>query len=82
MTERGIVTAAITIMGLWRIFNSGVSELYYVVIKQMGLKTGSMLPVIIDIQSLIWDVVLGTIIILAAPAIAAMIYGSKPKPQP
>jgi len=81
MTERGIVGAAITIMGLWRILNGGVNDLFYVVAKQAGLKTPSSLPVIIDIQGLAWDVLLGTLIILAAPAILSLIYGSKANPQ-
>lgn len=51
MTERGIVGAAITIMGLWRILNGGVNDLFYVVAKQMGLKTASVLPVVIDIAA-------------------------------
>jgi hypothetical protein len=80
MTERGIVGAAITIMGLWRILNGGVNDLFYVVAKQMGVKTASSLPVIIDIQGLVWDALLGTLIILAAPAILNMIYGGKAKP--
>ena len=82
MTERGIVGAAITIMGLWRILNGGVNDLFYVVAKQMGLKTASSLPVVMDIQGVIWDVLLGVVIILAAPAIVNMIYGGKAKLQP
>jgi len=82
MTERGLVTAAITMMGLWRIFNDGVTNLYYVVVKQLGLKTGSMLPVAVDIQSLVWAVLFGVITILAAPTIADVIYGKQPKTQP
>jgi hypothetical protein len=54
MTERGLVGAAITIMGLWRILNGSVNDLYFVVIKQMGLKTASTLPVAIDLEGLIW----------------------------
>jgi hypothetical protein len=82
MTERGIVGAAITIMGLWRILNGGVSDLFYIVVKQMALKTASTLPVVIDIQGFIWDALMGTIIIMAAPAILNMIYGGKAKQQP
>jgi hypothetical protein len=77
MTERGIVGAAITIIGLWRILNGGVSDLFYVVMKQIGLKTASALPVDIDIQGFVWDISLGTLIILAAPAILNMIFGRK-----
>ena len=80
MTERGLVTAAITIIGLWRILNGGMNSLYYVVVKQMGLKTTSMLPVATDIQAVIWNVLVGVVVILAAPAIASMIFG-KARPQ-
>ena len=81
MTERGIVRAAITIIGLWRILDGGVGALYYVVIKQLGLKTASVIPVAIDIETVVWDALLGTIIVLAAPAIVKMIYGDKATPQ-
>jgi hypothetical protein len=53
-----------------------------VVAKQMGLKTASSLPVVMDIQVLVWDALLGTLIILAAPAILNMIYGGKAKLEP
>ena len=67
---------AIRFIGLWRIFINGGNSLYYVVIKQIGMKTPSGLPVSIDIQALIFDLILGIAIIAAAPAVAQMIVGA------
>jgi|1185.fasta_scaffold125842_3 hypothetical protein len=68
---------AIRFIGLWRIFINGGNSLYYVIVKQIGMKTQSGLPASIDIQALIFDLVLGIAIIAAAPAVAQMIVGAK-----
>ena len=67
---------AIRFIGLWRIFINGGNSLYYVIVKQIGMKTQSGLPVSIDIQALIFDLVLGIAIIAAAPAVAQIIVGA------
>lgn len=77
MTEQGALKTAIRIIGLWRIFEGSANSLYYVVVKQLGLPTASPLPVKTDIQSFFFDLVLGVLIIGAAPAITQMICGSK-----
>ena len=41
------------------------------------MKTQSGLPASIDIQALIFDLVLGIAIIAAAPAVAQMVVGAK-----
>jgi len=82
MTERNIVGAAITVFGLWRIFYGGMNDLFYVVVKQMGLRTASQMPVAIDIEGLVFDVLVGVIIIIAAPAILDLIYGGRTAKQP
>jgi hypothetical protein len=68
---------AIRFIGLWRIFINGGNSLYYVIVKQIGMKTQSGLPASIDIQALIFDLVLGIAIIAAAPAVAQMVVGAK-----
>ena len=77
MGEANILANAIRFIGLWRIFINGGNSLYYVVIKQIGIKTQSIMPVLIDIQALIFDLVLGIAIIAAAPAVAQMIVGNR-----
>lgn len=77
MGERNMLANAIRFIGLWRIFINGGNSLYYVVVKQIGIKTQSILPASIDIQALIFDLVLGIAIIVAAPAVAQMIVGTR-----
>jgi hypothetical protein len=77
MGEHNMLTNAIRFIGLWRIFINGGNSLYYVIVKQIGMRTQSGLPASIDIQALIFDLVLGIAIIAAAPAVAQMIGGSK-----
>lgn len=77
MGERNMLANAIRFIGLWRIFINGGNSLYYVVVKQIGIKTQSILPASIDIQALIFDLVLGIAIIAAAPAVAQMIVGTR-----
>jgi hypothetical protein len=72
---------AIRFIGLWRIFINGGNSLYYVIVKQIGMKTQSGLPASIDIQALIFDLVLGIAIIAAAPAVAQMVVGAKAKKE-
>ena len=81
MAEQQVLANAIRIIGLWRIFINGGNSLYYVIVKQIGIRTQSMVPASIDIQALIFDLVLGIAIIAAAPAVAPMIVGNKaPRP--
>jgi hypothetical protein len=77
MGEDRMLANAIRFIGLWRIFINGGNALYYVIAKQVGMKLQSELPVSIDIQALIFDLVLGIAIIAAAPAVAQMILGRK-----
>ena len=77
MGERNILANAIRFIGLWRIFINGGNSLYYVVVKQIGIRTQSILPVSMDIQALIFDLVLGIAILAAAPAVAQMIVGAR-----
>jgi hypothetical protein len=68
---------AIRFIGLWRIFINGGNALYYVVVKQLMHATAQGLPVSMDIQALIFDLVLGIAVIVAAPAVAQMIVGTR-----
>ena len=79
MAEQQVLANAIRIIGLWRIFINGGNSLYYVIVKQIGIRTQSMVPATIDIQALIFDLVLGIAIIAAAPAVAQMILGKSAK---
>ena len=78
MTEQRLVSAAIRIIGLWRILYSGGAALYYVLAKQLGVVTLSTMPLATEWYTLIYEVVLGVIIVLAAPFIAQAIFGTKP----
>jgi hypothetical protein len=77
VSERNILACAIRIVGLWRIFINGGNALYYVVVKQLTHATAQGLPVSMDIQALIFDLVLGIAVIVAAPAVAQMIVGTR-----
>jgi hypothetical protein len=71
---------AIRFIGLWRIFINGGNALYYVIAQQLAHGTASGPQVSMEIQALIFDLVLGFAIIVAAPAVAQMIVGRKTMP--
>lgn len=77
MAEDRILANVIRFIGLWRVFINGGNALYYVIAKQVGARTQSILPATIDLQALIFDLVLGIAIIVAAPAVAQLILGRK-----
>jgi hypothetical protein len=82
MTEQSALRTAIRIIGLWRIFESAANNLYYVAIKQLGLPTASTLPVKTDIEGLVFNLVVGVLIVAAAPALVQMICGGKSAEAP
>ncbi len=82
MTEQRLVSAAIRIIGLWRIFYQGGGALYYVLAKHLNITTPSTLPLTYYWSAFLYEVVLGSIIVLAAPFIAQVIFGTKPVSQP
>jgi hypothetical protein len=67
---------AIRFIGLWRIFINGGNALYYLIAQQLmhGIARGPQVEA--DIQALVFDLVLGIAIIIAAPAVAQMIVGT------
>ena len=77
MTEQRLVSAAIRIIGLWRIFYMGGGALYYVIAKQLNIPTASTTPLATLWFALLYEVVLGVILVLAAPFIAQAIFGTK-----
>lgn len=78
MTEQRLVSAAIRIIGLWRILMGGGTSLYYVLAKQLGVVMSNTTPLATEWFTLIFEVLLGVIIVLAAPFIAQAIFGTKP----
>ena len=72
-----MLTNAIRFIGLWRIFINGGNALYYVIVKQLTHGAGLGSFVWVDIQALIFDLVLGIAVIVAAPAVAQMILGTR-----
>jgi hypothetical protein len=78
VTEQRLVSAAIRIIGLWRIFYLGGAALYYILTKQLGIATPSMTPLATDWFNLTYEVIFGFILVLAAPFIARAIFGTKP----
>ena len=82
MTEQRLVSAAIRIIGLWRIFYAGGNALYFVLAKHLNIATSSLVPVTTDWFSVAYEVVLGGILVLAASFIAQAIFGTKSASQP
>jgi hypothetical protein len=72
---------AIRFIGLWRIFINGGNALYYLIAQQLAHGTAPNMQVSADIQALVFDLVLGIAIIVAAPAVAQMIVGRKTMPS-
>jgi len=82
MGEANMLANAIRFIGLWRIFINGGNALYYLIAQQLAHGTASGPQVWMDIQALIFDLVLGIAVIVAAPAVAQMIVGPKaPRPE-
>jgi hypothetical protein len=77
MTEQRMLANAIRFIGLWRIFINGGNALYYLIAQQLAHGTASGPQVWMDIQALVFDLVLGIAVIVAAPAVAQMIVGTK-----
>jgi len=77
MTEQRTLANAIRFIGLWRIFINGGNALYYLIAWQLAHGTNAVPQVWTDIQALIFDLVLGIAIIVAAPAVAQLILGRK-----
>jgi ABC-type uncharacterized transport system permease subunit len=74
MNEQSFVATAIRIIGLWRIFVSGGDALYFVIAKDLGLRTTGV-PVSNDLLSLGYELVIGIAIILSATSISKLICG-------
>jgi hypothetical protein len=81
MNEERLLGAAIRILGLSRIFVERHNALCFVIVKDLGLKTPSGLPVAVDLQGFVFNLLLGAAIILGTPAILHVIYGRKPVAQ-
>ena len=77
MGEANMLANAIRFIGLWRIFINGGNALYYLIAQQLAHGTASGPQVWMDIQALIFDLVLGIAVIVAAPAVAQMIVRTK-----
>ncbi|HEY8253984.1 MAG TPA: hypothetical protein VIG39_05045 [Rhizomicrobium sp.] len=77
MGEATMLANAIRFIGLWRIFINGGNALYYLIAQQLAHGTAAGPQVWMDIQALIFDLVLSTAVIVAAPAVAQMIVGTK-----
>lgn len=73
MGEANMLANAIRFIGLWRIFINGGNALYYLIAQQLAHGTAAGPQVWTDIQALIFDLVLGIAVIVAAPAVAQMI---------
>ena len=80
MNERDLLTTGIRFIGLWWVLEKGGSYAYFVLVKLLGLPTTSITAVNIDVQALIFDFVIGVIIIGIAPRLAGIILGRK-KPE-
>ena len=81
MTEQRLVSAAIRIIGLWRILYQGGGALYYILVKQLNIPTSSMAPLSSYWFALLYEILLGGVLVFAAPFIAQAIFGTKPPPQ-
>lgn len=75
MGEANMLANAIRFIGLWRIFINGGNALYYLIAQQLAHGTAPNMQVSMDIQALVFDLVLGIAIIVAAPAVVQIILG-------
>lgn len=82
MGEANMLANASRFIGLWRIFINGGNALYYLIAQRLAHGTAPNMQVSTDIQALVFDLVLGIAIIVAAPAVAQMIVGPAKKEQP
>ena len=80
MGERNMLANAIRFIGLWRIFINGGNALYYLIAQQLAHGTAAGPQAWMDIQALIFDLVLGIAVIVAAPGVAQMIVDRKTVP--
>jgi hypothetical protein len=86
MGEKQIVSAAIRIFGLWRIFMTGLSSLIYWVTGrfQTSPDFSSMTAEAqkAALLNVIFNIVVGVVVVFVAPAIVRTIYREPPSPQP
>ena len=81
MGEQQMLANIIRLVGLWRIFINGGNALYYLVVQQLTHGPVAGPQVTADIQALIFDLVLGIAVIVAAPALAQLIVGARAKKE-
>ena len=81
MTEQRLVSAAIRIIGLWRMFYLGMSALFYVIAKHLNIQTLSSVPLTTDWYSVGFEILSGAALVFGAPFIVRAIFGTRP-PQP
>jgi hypothetical protein len=79
--EQQMLANIIRLVGLWRIFINGGNALYYLVVRQLTHATAAGPLLAADIQALIFDLVLGIAVIVAAPALAQLIVGARAKKE-
>ena len=73
MTPRDLLGVLIRAAGLGNIIMA-LYDVYYVIVKLLGLPTGSTFPVSVNIQASLFFAALGIGIILCAPIIEKLAY--------
>ncbi|MGA0600008.1 hypothetical protein ACO2Q3_04805 [Caulobacter sp. KR2-114] len=79
MTGREAFALAIRIGGAWKVLES-FSDIYFMVVKVLGLPTTSTLPLAVDVETFLYRFGLGLVLILLADPLARVFYRAKEKP--
>ena len=78
MTAREGFALAVRIGGGWEILQA-LSKVYFVIVKSTGLPTGSQLPLQVSIDSLLFELLLGILVLVLAEPFTRLVYGAKSK---
>ncbi len=78
MTAREGFGLAIRIAGGWEILQA-LGDVYYILVKMFGLPTGSTLPILVDINSGLFKLGLGVLLLLTAKPLIWIVYGPESK---
>ncbi len=57
-----------------------LNDVYFVVVKMLGLPTGSSLPIEVDVDTFVFRVLIGSLLIVCADGLVRLVYGARAKP--
>jgi hypothetical protein len=74
MDARDAFGVAVRVAGGWQILRA-FDAAYYVVVKAFGFATGSTLPIQVDINALMFSLIVGCLLLSGASRLVALVYG-------